>query len=65
MCLNLGGNILASTTEIKLVVSSHCNAGEPVWISKASMYLQIALFFLTALQIHLIYPPVESEATSY
>ena len=49
MCLTIEVNILASTTEIKLVFYSQCTVGEPVWIDKASMYLRITLVFLIAL----------------
>ena len=62
MCLTLGITILASTKEIKLVLSSQCTVGAPAWSARASMYLRTTLVFLTALYIHLIYPPVESKA---
>ena len=62
LCLTLGVTILASTKDIKLVLSSHFTVGAPVWIDKASMYLRITLFFLTALYMHTIYPSVESDA---
>ena len=61
MCLTIEVNILASTTEIKLVLYSQCTVGEPVWIDKASMYLRITLVLFTALYMHLIYPSVESD----
>ena len=60
-CLTIGLTILASTKDIQLVLSSQCTVGEPVWSYKASMYLQIDLFFLTALYMHIISPSVESE----
>ena len=62
MCLTLCVTILASTTEIKLVLYSQCTVVAPVWSAKASIYLQINLVFLTALYIHIIYPSVESYA---
>ena len=62
MCLTLGVTILASTTEIQLVLYSQCTVGAPVWSDKASMYLQVNLVFLTALYVHLISPSVESDA---
>ena len=62
MCLTLGVTILSSTTETKLVLSSQCTVGAPVWSAKSSMYLRITLVFLTALYMHLIYPSVESDA---
>ena len=61
MCLTQVGTLLASTTEIQLVLSSQCTVGAPVLSSKASMYLQITLVFLTALYMRLIYPSVESD----
>ena len=64
MCLTPGVTILASTTEIHLVLYSQCTVGAPVWIDKASMYLRITLVFLTDLYTHLIYPAVESDAIS-
>ena len=53
MCLNLGVTILASTTEIQLVLSSQCTVGACVYSAKASMYLRITLVFFTALYMHL------------
>ena len=61
-CLTLGVTILASTTEIKAAFSSQCTVGEPVWSAKDSMYLLMALFLLTDLHMHIIYPSAESEA---
>ena len=62
MCLTLGETILASTTDIQIVLSSKCNVGSPVWSAKASMYLRITLVFLTAFYMHLISTSVESNA---
>ena len=62
MCLTIGVTILASTTEIQLVLSSQCTLGAPVWSAKASMHLRITLVFLTALYMHLISPSVESDS---
>ena len=62
MCLTLGVTILDSTTDIKLVLYSQCNVVVPMWSDKASIYLRITLFFLTALYMHLISPSVESDA---
>ena len=63
MFLNLRRNILYSTTEIQLVLSYQFTVGAPVWIFKASIYLQIDLVFLTEFYMHIISPSVESEAT--
>ena len=63
-CLTIGVTILASTTEMQLVLSSKCNVGAPVWSAKASVYRWIALFFLTDFYMHIIYPSVDSEATA-
>ena len=46
------------------MLSSQCTVSAPVWIAKDSMYFHIDLVFLTALYLHLIYPPVDSESTS-
>ena len=62
MCLTIVVTILASTTEIKLVLSYQCTFVAPVWIAKAYMYLRVNLFFLAALYMHLISPPMESDA---
>ena len=62
MCLILGVTLLASTIEIKIVLSSQCYVGAPVWSDKGSMYLRITLVFFTYLYMHLIYPSVESYA---
>ena len=64
MCLTLVVTILASTTEIKLVLSSQCTVCAPLWISKASMYLRKTLVLLTAFYMYLISPSVESEDIS-
>ena len=64
MCLTLRVTILASTIEIYLVLYYQCNVGELVWSTKASMYLWIALVFLTTWYMNLISPSVESEAIS-
>ena len=62
MCVTLVVTILASTTEIKLVLSSQCTVCAPVRSAKASMYLRITLVFLTYFYMHLISPSVESDA---
>ena len=54
MDLTLGGTILASKTDIQLVLSSLCSVGAPVYMAKVFMYLRIVLVFLTALYMHLI-----------
>ena len=54
MCLTLEVNLLSSTTDIQLVLSSQCNVSAPVWNYKASMYLWITLVLLTSLYMHLI-----------
>ena len=64
MCLTLGVTLLASTIEIKLVLSYECTVGLLVWSAKASMYLRINLVFLTALYMYLISSSVELESIS-
>ena len=64
MCLTLGVTILASTTEINLVLSSQFIVGAPLYSSKAYMYIRIELVFLTDFYMHIISPPVDSEAIS-
>ena len=64
ICLTLGVTILASTTEIQLVLSSQCTVSAPVYSAKASMYLRITLGFFTSLYMHLISPSVKSDAIS-
>ena len=64
MWLNLGVTLLASKTEIKPVLSYQCTVGAPVWITKDFMYRHIDLVLLKFLYMHLLYPPVESEATA-
>ena len=64
ICLSLGVTFLDSTAEIKLMLSYQCTVGAPVYISKASVYLCIALVFLKALYIHIIFPSVKSEAVA-
>ena len=64
ICLTLGVTTLASTKEMKRVLSYQFNVGALVWIDKASMYLSTALVLLTALYMHLISPSVNSEAIS-
>ena len=64
MYLTLGVNILASTTEINILLSSQYNVGAPMWRANASMYTRITLVLLTAFYMHLIYPSVESEAVA-
>ena len=56
MYLTLGVNILASTTEIQLLLSFKCTVGETVWISKAPVYLCICLILFTEFYMHLIFP---------
>ena len=62
MCLTLGVTTLASTTEIKHVISSPCTVGALVWSAQAYMYLRINLVFLTYLYMHLISLSMESNA---
>ena len=62
MCLTLEGNLLASPTEIQLVLSSKCNVGAPVWSAKAYIYLQIIFVLLTSLYMHIIYTSVDSDS---
>ena len=64
MCLTLGITLLTLTIEIQLWLSSQCTVGALVWIDNASMYLRIALVFLTVLYMYLISPSVESYATA-
>ena len=64
LCLTLGVTILASTTEIQIVLSYQCTVGESVWIDSSSMYLRITIVLFTALYMHLIYPSVGSETIS-
>ena len=64
MHLTQGVTLLASTTEIQLVLASQCAVGETVWSAKASVYILIKLFSLTDLYIHLIYPSMESNYIS-
>ena len=54
MCLTLGLTLLASTTEMQILLSSQCTVGAPVWSAKAYIYLRIALVLLIALYMHLI-----------
>ena len=61
MCLTLGVTILASTTEIQIMVSSQSTIGVLVWSANASMYRPITLFFLTDLYMHKVSLSVESE----
>ena len=62
--LTLGVNILASTTEMQLVLSSQCPVDEPVWSARDSMHLWITLVSLTDFYMHRISPSVKSEAIS-
>ena len=62
ICLTVEVTILASTTNIKLVLSSQCTVGAPVYSAKAYMYLRITLVFLTTLYMHLFPKSVESDA---
>ena len=61
MYLTLGVNILASTTEIQLLLPSKCTFDETVCSAKAPMYLHISLVLFTAFYMHVIYPSVDSE----
>ena len=61
MCLTLGVTLLASTTEIQLVLSYQFTIGAPVWSAKSYLYLRITFDFFTALYMHLIYLSVESD----
>ena len=45
ICLTLGVTILASTTEIKIMLYSQCTVVAPVWSARDSMYLWITLVF--------------------
>ena len=60
--LTLGSTILASTTEIQLVLFSQCIFGAPVCSARVSVYLWIYLAFLIALYKHIIYLSVYSDA---
>ena len=62
--LTLGLTILASKTEMQIVLSYKCTVGTPLWSARASMYLCITLVFLTALYMHIISPSVESDYIS-
>ena len=64
MCLTIGVTILASTSEIQLVLSSQYTIGYPVWSAKASMYLRIISVFLKSLYIYINNPSVDSDAIS-
>ena len=64
MSLTLGVNILASTTEIQLMLSSQLTDGAPVCSAKVYMYLRIALVFLKSLNMNIIYTPLDSEYTA-
>ena len=56
MPLTLGVIILASTTEIQLVLYLKYTVGAPVWSAKDYMHLRIALVLLTELCMHIIIP---------
>ena len=62
MCLTLGITLLASTTEIQLVLYYKCTVGAKVWSAKASMYIRINFVLFTALYMHLIYTSVDSDS---
>ena len=62
MCLTLGVTLLASTTDIQLVLYSKCTIGASVWSDNYPMYLRITFVLLTYLYMHLIYPSVNSDA---
>ena len=64
MCLTLGVTILASTIEIKLVLSYQCTVGSLVWRTKDSVYFWIALVLLIDLYMYQIFPYMESEDIS-
>ena len=53
--LTLGVTILASITEIQVVLSSELTVGAPVWSAKAYIYTWMTLFFLTYLYMHLFF----------
>ena len=56
MCLSLGVNILASTKEIQLVLSSQCAVGASVCSAKKFMYTLIKFVLFTDFYMHLISP---------
>ena len=56
MYLTLGVTLLASTTEIQLILYSQCTVVAPLWSSRDLIYLQINLVFLAALYMHIISP---------
>ena len=60
VCLTLGVTVLASTTQIQLVLYYQCTVCAPVWIDKASVYIRIALVLLTTFGMNLISQSVES-----
>ena len=61
MFLTLGVTLLASTTEIQLVLYYACTVYARLCSDKPSMYLRTTLFLFTDLYMHLISPPVESN----
>ena len=61
LCLTLVVTLLASTTEMQLVLSYLFTVGAPVWSAKDSIYLRITLVLFKALYMYIIYPSVESE----
>ena len=63
-CLTIGVNILASTTEIQLVLSSQYNVGATVWRDKDYMYLRINFVFFTDLYMNIISSSVKSDDIS-
>ena len=64
MFLTLGVTLLSSTIEMQLVLYSHCTVVSPVWSSNAPIQHQITSVLLVALYMHLIYPSVDSEAST-
>ena len=64
MCLTIRLTILASSTEIKLMLYSQFTVSALMWSAKAYIYLRISLVLLTVLCMYIIYPSVESEDMS-
>ena len=56
MSLILGVTLLASTTEIQIMLSSLCILGSPVWSDKTSMYLEITSVSLAAFYVYILSP---------
>ena len=49
---------------MQLVLSYQCTVGAPLWSAKDFIYIWMALVLLIYLYMHIIYPPMESEATA-